>query len=259
MSKSPAFQFYPKDWLASLRTLMMTPAQEGAYIRLLCYCWDSGDCSIPDNDDQLAVMSRLGEGWFKGGSEVLRACFIPHPDKPGFLTNDRLYAEAQKQHLWSRKSSEGGKRSAAKRAEKKHELKGGSRVVPPPPNRPVQPKPNSASASASADKSGGTTYTPQFEELWRLTPKTSCSKFEASQSYQRAIRNGANHEQVVQGMRAYSDFLDRSGSPAAHLTTWLNNRRWESDYDAALATRPKPARTGGSLPSAPVKSNVTTL
>lgn len=129
MRKPPAFQFYPKDWLSSLNVLMMSPAQEGAYIRLLAYCWDSGDCSIPDDDEQLAIMSRLGEGWFKGGSTVVRKCFITHPQKPGYLTNGRMLEEAQKQEAWKRKSSEGGKKSATQRSEKTQSSKGGSRVV----------------------------------------------------------------------------------------------------------------------------------
>ena len=44
MGRPPAFQFYPNDWLSSPTILLMTPAQEGAYIRLLCYCWSDKDC-----------------------------------------------------------------------------------------------------------------------------------------------------------------------------------------------------------------------
>src|SRR5271154_6429275 len=105
---------------------MMPPDLEGAYIRLLCYCWDSGDCSLPDDDKQLAVLSRLNEGWFNGGSTMLRNCFIPHPNKQGFLTNERLLTETIKQAAWSNKSSIGGKKSAEKRAANKQQSKGGS-------------------------------------------------------------------------------------------------------------------------------------
>src|ERR1019366_7116705 len=122
MSKAPAFQFYPKDWLSSLRITLMSPEQEGAYIRLLCYCWDSGDCSLPDNDEQLIVMSRVS----RGGWSLVKVCFIPHPEKEGFLTHKRLLEEMQKQRSWSKKSSIGGKKSAAKRAEKQKHFKGGS-------------------------------------------------------------------------------------------------------------------------------------
>jgi len=109
--------------------MLMTPAQEGAYIRLLCICWESGDCSIPDDDNQLALLSRLGEGWFNGGSKLVRERFMPHPEKEGYLTNERLVKEFNKQAKWSEKSSSGGKKSAEKRALQKSKTKGGLRVV----------------------------------------------------------------------------------------------------------------------------------
>lgn len=148
MSKSPAFQFYPKDWLSSLKISLMTPAEEGAYIRLLCYCWDDADCSIPDNDEILAKMSRLNEGWFKGGSTVVRKCFNQHPTKPGFLTNERLMKEREKQKKWSEKSHEGGKKSGEVRRiaaslKSQSKTKGGSQMV--------EPNGNIAFASSSAD------------------------------------------------------------------------------------------------------------
>lgn len=152
MSKAPAFQFYPKDWLSSPKVQLMTPAQEGAYIRLLAYCWDSGDCSLPDDDAELAVLSRLGEGWFNGGSAIVRRCFVPHPTKPGHLSNPRLLDEAAKQAAWQRKSSEGGKKSAAKRAEIKALSKGGSTTPQPAAGRPVQPPGSSSPPSASATR-----------------------------------------------------------------------------------------------------------
>ncbi len=152
--KSPAFQFYPKEWLSSPKILLMTPAQEGAYIRLLGYCWDDEDCSLPDDDAILAVMSRLNEGWFKGGSTMVKRCFISHPDKVGFLTNKRLLAERKKQEIWREKSRAGGKKSAITRLERsnkksksvdmKRKSKGGSRVVQA---GSVEPNGNSAVCS----------------------------------------------------------------------------------------------------------------
>ena len=142
MNKSPAFQLYPADWLSSMVVTMMTPEQEGAYIRLICYDWSND--GIPDDDEQLAILSRLGEGWFKGGSTVVRKCFNQHPTKEGFLTNPRLEKEREKQKEWREKSAEGGKKSAAIRA--KNKLKGGSTTV----SRVVQPNANIMSSSSSS-------------------------------------------------------------------------------------------------------------
>jgi uncharacterized protein YdaU (DUF1376 family) len=249
-AKSPAFQFYPKDWLSSLKILMMTPEQEGAYIRLLAYCWDSGDCSLPDDDHQLAAMSRLGEGWFKGGSTTLRKCFVPHPSKPGSLTNERLLQERSSQEKWRQKSSEGGKRSAQQRAEKQASFKGGSRVVQPKPNRPVQPTGNSSSASASSKLGVSlSAYTPAFEEFWAAYPRRDGSKFDAFKAYQQSIDGGTDHGRILESVRQFAAHVQRSGtekSKVAHASTWLNGRRWESDYSPDPAAR---APAAGGKPS----------
>src|SRR5687768_1090940 len=94
---APAFQMYAGDWLSSTRIALMTPAQEGGYARLLMHCWNDPDCSLPDDDEQLAVLSRLGPDWPGASSERIRACFIPHPRKPGRLTQVRLLEERKKQ------------------------------------------------------------------------------------------------------------------------------------------------------------------
>ncbi len=142
---SPAFQLYPNEWLASLNISLMTPAQEGAYIRLLCYAWSDPDCSLPDDDTILAQLSRLNEGWLKGGSTVIRKCFVSCPNKPGRLVNLRLLKEREKQDAWREKSRQGGIQSAKSRAS---ETKGGATTVQASASRVVQPKGNSSSSSS---------------------------------------------------------------------------------------------------------------
>jgi len=142
-NKSPAFQFYPDDWLSCEKVACMTPAQEGAYIRLLCYMWRTDDCSLPDDDAKLAVLSRLNEGWFNGGSTVVRECFQVNGTK---LYHKRLLAEREKQREWREKSAAGGKASAkARKLNKLSTDKGGSTK----PARVVQPNGNSPSPSPS--------------------------------------------------------------------------------------------------------------
>ncbi len=120
--KSPAFQFYADSWLSSKDILLMTPAEEGGYIRLLAIEWLEPDCVLPDNDEELAVLSRLGKDWDGRSREKIRAKFRA---EGGRLYNDRLLEERRKQAEWSRKSSTGGKKSAETRARK-------SRLVQPP-------------------------------------------------------------------------------------------------------------------------------
>lgn len=141
--KPPAFQLYVKDWLSSPKINLMTPAQEGAYIRLLCYAWEDQDCSLPDDDTALAQLSRLGEGWLKGSTNPLRQCFTVHPQLPGRLVNLRLLSARKEDEEWREKCRQGGTKSAIARAKGKDtsrlvegvlELDGNSPSSPPSPS-----------------------------------------------------------------------------------------------------------------------------
>ena len=93
MTRPPWLPFYVLDWLTSLKIAVMNLSQVGAYIFLLAACWNSDDCSLPDDDKVLSVLSRMGEQWFTDASVPVRACFVAHPKHPGHITNERLYAE----------------------------------------------------------------------------------------------------------------------------------------------------------------------
>ena len=41
---SPAFQFYPRDFLSDAKVAAMTNEQVGCYWKLICYCWIETDC-----------------------------------------------------------------------------------------------------------------------------------------------------------------------------------------------------------------------
>ena len=127
-NKSPAFQFYPESWLSSPKIMLMTPAEEGAYIRLLSLCWSEGH--LPDDDAQLALLSRLGDDWFNGSSTKLRECFT---ERDGKLYNERLSKERGKQRKWRKKCREGGLNSGKVRKQQvlraKKKTKGSSRLA----------------------------------------------------------------------------------------------------------------------------------
>lgn len=111
--KLPSFPFYVNDWLSSSRVRLMTPAERGAYIDLLAYDW--ADDGIPNDDDKLASLSGLGDTWFNGSAQVLKACFVNHPAKVGFLTNVRLQQVRLEYLEWRETKSQVGKYAAQKR------------------------------------------------------------------------------------------------------------------------------------------------
>lgn len=110
---SPAFQFYPNDWLSSPRIMLMTPAEEGAYIRLLALDWAND--GIPDDDEQLAALSRLGDTWFNNSHSIVKQCFMAHPSKVGMLTNPRLQKIREAQIAWRNQKVDAGRSGATSR------------------------------------------------------------------------------------------------------------------------------------------------
>jgi uncharacterized protein YdaU (DUF1376 family) len=127
VGKDPAMPLYVNDWLSSRRVQTMTQLQELAYFRLLCFCWTSGDASLPDDDNQLAVLSRMGEEWFKGSSTTVKECFNKHPTKVAHLTNERLYDLWRERQEWRDKCRAAGRKSGRIRGKRK--AKGSSTVV----------------------------------------------------------------------------------------------------------------------------------
>lgn len=93
MNKSPAFQWYPKDILSSARVQEMTLAEEGAYRRLLDFCWLNG--SVPSDEKRAARL--IGKGATPEIAKVALAMFIAHPTEPDKMIHDRLDIERIKQ------------------------------------------------------------------------------------------------------------------------------------------------------------------
>ena len=111
MTKRPAFQFYPGDWLGSQRVSLLTLEEEGAYLRLLASCWQHG--SIPSDPGMIARL--IGKGASTTLATTLATMFQQHPFNPTLLVHDRLEKEREKQDAWSEKCREGGRKSAEMR------------------------------------------------------------------------------------------------------------------------------------------------
>lgn len=116
--KTPAFQFYPSDWLSSQRVQMMTLEEEGAYIRLLCYCWNHG--SIPASPELIARL--VGKSCSIQVATSVQRMFNERStsveislNEDHQLVHDRLDRERDKQALRREQASEAGRKSAESR------------------------------------------------------------------------------------------------------------------------------------------------
>jgi len=153
MGKDPSFPFYANDWLSSTKRALMTPAQRGAYVDLLCHQWNDPDCSLPDDDESLAVLSGLLGDWLPNGCRLVGDCFPPHPIFAGRIANTRLLEIKAEREEWREKSREGGKKSAESRRKALEAKglgvgKGGSTTVPTNTATNGQPNGNSSPSSS---------------------------------------------------------------------------------------------------------------
>jgi uncharacterized protein YdaU (DUF1376 family) len=209
--KTPAFQFYPNDWLSSTNIMLMTPAEEGAYIRLLAISWNNENCDLPDDDEQLAILSRLGEGWFNGGSTKIRKCFKAKGNR---LYNERLLEERKKQEEWREKSRQGGIKSGKSRNNKdlddEGSLKGGSEMV----GTKREPKGNSSSSSSSSSskKKKDIIIPPKIEDVTAYCQKRN---------------NGIDPQTFIDHYEARGWIIgkNRMKDWMAAVRTWENNKK----------------------------------
>lgn len=108
----------------------MDAHEERGYLRLiLAAASEDGPPSIPDDDDELAILSKLGSQWWKPtkdkekrigertSGQKLRECwqFRPPANYSGRLYNEKLYEAWRKQKAFSEGKSAAGKKGNEKR------------------------------------------------------------------------------------------------------------------------------------------------
>ena len=95
MNKSPAFQFYPKDW-SDRKVLRMDYFAQGVYWRLLCHMWtdSKNQCSITSNSNELAKVLALN---LKRFESVIKQ--IQWENDPLFVEKDGQYISKRLQRV----------------------------------------------------------------------------------------------------------------------------------------------------------------
>lgn len=144
--KSPAFQFYPQDWLSSARVAEMSLEEEGVYIRLLCYCWTVG--SIPADPERCAKLA--GKGCSVETATVVQRSFNGSSTDPQRMVHDRLEKERKKQETRRAFASKAGKKSAESRSRRSVTTRPETTKNERSTN--VQRKVNSSSSSSDEDE-----------------------------------------------------------------------------------------------------------
>ena len=104
--KSPAFQFYPKDFLSDEKQIRMSSAAVGIYVRLLCHCWI--EQSLPSDERALAQLSGAPLRELRAAWPSIAPCF--EMNASGRLENPRLVRERESQDRFHVKQSRRAKK-----------------------------------------------------------------------------------------------------------------------------------------------------
>lgn len=152
MKPSPAFQFYPHDFLVG--TADLTAEEVGGYIRLLCYQWAKG--SLPNDEKKLSQLSGISDGLSLGNVSVkFRLC------EDGFKRNHRLETVRLEQEEYRKKQAENGSKGGNPNF--KH---GKHNPYYKPKDNPLDnPKINSSSSSSPSSSPISSEYIGMCKEI----------------------------------------------------------------------------------------------
>lgn len=110
--KAPAFQFYAKEFLMDGNVQGMSLQERGAYITLMCICWQ--ETSLPSDPRKLANMVGTPYKAFMKFWPAVHGCF---QEQGARLVHPRLEKERQKQADYRQRQSNAGRAGAAARAQ----------------------------------------------------------------------------------------------------------------------------------------------
>lgn len=230
--KSPAFQFYPKDFMAGTATMSLQ--EVGAYMRLLCYAWDAGSVpNDPKERSRICACSKAQEReiWKKVGTK-----FSLQND---VFLNERMEEERQKQAEYRRRQSDKGKASAIVRWQP--ESNHGVTTV----TSRLQPEGNSSSSSSSSSSKEQIPASTErslpvgFAEWWSAYPK-KVSKGAALKAWSKLKPDQAQRAQMLDALRwqvRQPAWTKDGGAFIPHPATYLNAAAY-LDEPFHVATEP---------------------
>lgn len=79
-------------------------------------------------------------------------------------------------------------------------------------------------------------YTVEFEEFWKMYIPVEVSKGEkqeAKEVFLKTIKGGVDYERIREGVRAYIDFTQRTGTKTKQVARWLKKRGWLDELPTA--------------------------
>lgn len=196
-NKSPAFQFYPADFMSDELVQIMSNEEVGVYIRMLCHDWING--GLPDDSARLLRL-------FNCDQAVLEICLSTFTEKGGRLFNNRLTKERKKQARYRQKQSKNAQTRWGQR----------DKPVPPHSHRNAKTMPAQCSSTSSSSSSPSTNKDPHKPPLKLTAPDVAGltdAKWSEWMTYLREKRVYPTCTQIVQ----WTALLNKLSDPAAAI------------------------------------------
>lgn len=226
MSNASPSTWMPIFWGDYLKDTMHLSAEEhGAYLLLIAHYWANGG-AIKNDKKTIKNVCKIS-------AKKLDNILAFFKEKDGLLSHERIDGElaraAENQEKQKARTAAATAARLAKQADVT--LPNDTTLRPSTPPSPSPDTNVSLKESMSPQpKKSKSEYTPDFETFWQLYPPNGASKAEAFKAWEKAIKNGANENEITGGVSEYRDFLTATDTPTAHATTWLNQQRWTVDY-----------------------------
>jgi uncharacterized protein YdaU (DUF1376 family) len=213
IQKSPAFQFYPNDFLGSPKVAMMDTFEVGVYWLLLCLEWQETGFAFDPFD--LARWCRTSEKKFIAAWHMVGRCFV---ERDGRFYNERLDRERAKQKKWRDKSSDAGRRGAEKRWGKDNQPHPDPITTPTDISSSPSPIPSptpvkASSAQASPDAARSTWLTPAAEAWEKRNGKGTFPFGQAAALFKSLKHAGHTPETIARHLGWY---LEMRGDERGH-------------------------------------------
>jgi len=198
--KSPAFQFYPKDFLTDENVRVMSMQERGVYITLMSFCWIEG--TLPADTKRLARLCGMPAQQFNKLWKAIAPCFEVNPLNAERIIHPRLNKERVKQIIFRRRQSDKGRASSAARRQPDTapDTNRGSTAVQPAAAKPPEPDTNSSVCSLhlqSSDSSQKNTRASEpFDSFQSSKPGNSERAGDFVERYKRLhvrLRKGAHY------------------------------------------------------------------
>lgn len=234
--KSPAFQFYPNDFLSDANTIVMTAEEIGIYWLLICVCWKEG--GLPNNFKKLSKIARVGEKKFKKLWDAsLKICFYlnENGDRYGHA---RLDAERAKRSEFTASQSENGKKGA----EKRWGSKDGDAIISPMAKNSSSSSSSSSKESTNVDSNATAVAIEPPDPVETRIWKDGVTMLERSSVKSSAARSllgklAKDHTKIVLAECIAATQAANPADPRTYLIAALRNRK--SGSASMLVGRPR--------------------